>query len=212
MAVKINFNICDNSLECSGIAVCNTGALYWDETAIDYWGNKGLLSVDNHKCISCGKCIGEDGCPVGAIVFATTTEELNAKTETLNIDEEQIRKLFVERYGAEPIDKAICISECELEAAIAENSGVVIVEHYADWSIQCLLNSIPIGSIVEMVGSLCDVKDMTFYKVDISESTGDKGNLPTLQIYSNGKLIATVNGYYEQQAEKELMALLEKQL
>ena len=40
MAVSINFNICDNSPECSGIAVCDYDAIYWGETKISMLGEK----------------------------------------------------------------------------------------------------------------------------------------------------------------------------
>ena len=29
--IQINWKICDNAEECNGIAVCPTGALYWDK-------------------------------------------------------------------------------------------------------------------------------------------------------------------------------------
>lgn len=210
MAIIINYNICDNSLECSGIAACNTGALYWDENGINYLGDKGLLSVDNSKCISCGNCVGDNGCPVGAIIMATTDSELNAITETLKIDEEEVRKLFVERYGAEPVDKTICISKSELEKVILQSSGIVVVEYFSDWSIQCLLSSIPVESIIGKIRTLCGVKDIAFYKVDISDIAEEGQNLPALHIYRDGKIFTMVEGYYTQQSEDGLMDLFEK--
>lgn len=212
MAVKINFNICDNSPECSGITVCDTGALYWDEGGTNMLGEKGVLSVDNSKCISCGKCVGEDGCPVSAIIFAPTDRELNAITKTLLIDENQIRKLFVDRYGAEPVDEAICISKRELESLIAQTSGIVVVEYFANWSIQCLLSSIPVESIMKRIEMLCGVKDISFYKVDVSEDADESQNLPMLSIYRSGKIVAKLEGYYTLQSENEFIDLLENQL
>jgi len=58
-AVLINFKICDNFKDCSGIAVCPTKAFYWDR-------KKRTIAVDNEKCKSCGLC--EESCPVDAIV------------------------------------------------------------------------------------------------------------------------------------------------
>lgn len=212
MAVKINFNICDNSSECSGIAVCDTGAIYWDENGTNILGEKGVLSVDNRKCIACEKCVGENGCPVGAIIFAPTDRELDTLTATLNIDEDQIRNLFVDRYGAEPVDEAICISAYGLEEAVAQKSGITVAECFADWSIQCLLSSIPVESIIKRVEMLCGIKDIRFYKVNISEEADESQTLPALHIYRDGKLVAKVEGYYTQQCENELMDLLEKRL
>lgn len=212
MAVKINFNICDNSPECSGIAACDTGAIYWDENGTNMLGEKGVLSVDNRKCIACENCVGENGCPVGAIIFAPTDSALDAITATLNIDEDQIRNLFVDRYGAEPIDETICVSASGLEKAVAQKSGITVVECFADWSIQCLLSSIPIESIIKRVEMLCGIKDIRFYKVDISEEADESQTLPALHIYRDSKIIAKVEGYYTQQCENELMDLLEKLL
>lgn len=67
MAVLINFKICDNSKDCGGIEVCQTGAFHWDEK------NK-KINVDDKKCISCGKC--EEACPVGAIRVAEPSKNI----------------------------------------------------------------------------------------------------------------------------------------
>lgn len=205
MAVRINFNICDNSSECSGIAVCDTGALFWNENGINHLGDKGILSVDNSRCVSCGKCVGEDGCPVGAIVYAPTEKELEALTESLHIDKEQIQRLFVERYGAEPVDETICISASKLDSVVMRQSGITIVEYYADWSIQCLLNSIPIDSIMRRIEMLCGERNISYYKVDVTEATDKKQVLPALHIYRDGEIIATLEGYYAQQRAEEFL-------
>lgn len=210
MAVKINFNICDNSSECSGIAVCDTEALFWDENGINMLGEPGVLSVDNSKCISCGKCVGDEGCPVGAIIFAPTDEELETITETLDINVEQVRKLFVDRYGAEPVDETLCISGSELEAIVSQNDGITVVECFADWSIQCLLSSIPVETILNKIKSLCGVTDVRFYKADVTDQANEDQDLPGLLIYRDGQMIAKVEGYYTQQAEGDLLNLLAK--
>lgn len=209
MAVKINFNICDNSPECSGIAACDTGALFWDENGINILGESGVLAVDNSKCISCEKCVGDEGCPVGAIIFAPTDKELETITETLEINVDQVRKLFVDRYGAEPVDEALCISGNELETTVAQNDGITVVECFADWSIQCLLSSIPVKTILNKINALCKTDDVRFYKADVTEQADEDQNLPALLIYRNGKIVARVEGYYTQQTEKDLLNLLE---
>ena len=66
MAVLINFKICDNDKACGGVAVCPTGAIYYDE-------EKETLAIDNEKCISCGMC--EKECPIGAIKVAKDEKE-----------------------------------------------------------------------------------------------------------------------------------------
>ena len=47
MSVLINFKICDNAKECSGIAVCPTGALSWNE-------EENKIEIDNTRCVACG--------------------------------------------------------------------------------------------------------------------------------------------------------------
>lgn len=42
MAVLVNFKICDNAKECSGIEVCPTQALSWDE-------KEETIVIDNNK-------------------------------------------------------------------------------------------------------------------------------------------------------------------
>ncbi len=205
MAIRINFNICDNSPECSGIAACETGALFWDTNGTNVLGNKGVLSVDNCKCISCGKCVGEDGCPVGAIIFAETDDQLDSLTKTLNIDVVQVRRLFVDRYGAEPIDETVCICTDDLEETIKQKNGITIVEFFADWSIQCLLTSIPIEVILRKVGTLYASEDLCFFKCNVSEYVDKSHALPALHIYRNGELLTKVEGYYTQQFEKKFL-------
>lgn len=213
MAIKINFNICDNSSECSGISACETGALYWSQNDVNVLGEKGLLSVDNSKCVSCGKCVGEDGCSVGAIIFAETDEELQALTENIIVDVNQVRSLFVDRYGAEPIDETICISAHDLAATIeSSHSGVTVVEFFADWSIQCLLTSIPIDSILRRIGALYETEDLRFYKCDISSQVDEASLLPALHVYQNGKLACKIEGYYTQESESILWEKLDKYL
>jgi len=196
MAIKFNFNVCDNSPECSGKAVCPTGAIYWDELGDNALGEKGILCVDNAKCISCGKCVGEDGCPVGAIIFAETEDILSELTKGLELDIKKVKALFVERYGAEPIDESICVISDDLVNHL--HSGIVIVEEFAEWSIQCLLNSIPIQSIVEKVKMQSGVESVKYFKCDCSESKDEDDVLPSLKIYIDGKLNIQVDGYYDE--------------
>ena len=212
MAVKINFNICDNSPECSGIAACDTGALFWDKNGINILGEPGVLAVNNSKCISCEKCIGEEGCPVGAIIFAPSDEELETITKTLDINEDQVRELFVDRYGAEPIDETICISGSELEETVMKNDGITVVECFADWSIQCLLSSIPINTILNKINVLCRTDGVCFFKANVTDQADEGQNLPMLLIYRDAKVIAKVEGYYTQQTEKDLLNLLDELL
>ena len=197
MAIKLNFNICDNAPECSGIAVCPTGAIYWDEQALSPLAEKGSLCVDNEKCISCANCVGEDGCPVGAIVFANSEDELEKLAEGCKTDLEKVEGLFVERYGAAAIDENLCISCDELETIIESSLGIILVEKFADWSIQCLLSSIPIDVIATEIKTITGIGDISFYRVDMTETVKEESVLPTLDIYQRGKLLCHIQGFID---------------
>lgn len=212
MAIKLNFNICDNAAECSGIAVCPTGALYWDEQALSPLGEKGCLSVDNEKCISCGNCVGEDGCPVGAIVFANSEDELKKLAEDCETDLAKVESLFVERYGAAAIDESLCVSYDELESLTENSPGIILVEEFADWSIQCLLSSIPIDIIVTEIKNITGIDDISFYRVDMTEKVERGSDLPILNIYQRGKLLCHIQGFMDNTQLDELRDKLQGSL
>ena len=212
MPITLNFNICDNSSECSGIAVCPTGALYWDEQSLSPLAEKGCLCVDNGKCISCGNCVGEDGCPVGAIVFASTEDELKKLEEDCKTDLTKVESLFVERYGAAAIDESLCVSCDELEILIKSKPGIILVEKFADWSIQCLLSSIPIDVIFKEVNTITGMDDISFYRVDMTEKMNEESNLPTLDIYQGGRLLCHIQGFMNNTQLDELKEILQASL
>ena len=95
MSILINWKICDNAKECSGIEICPTKALFWDEE------NKKII-IDNSKCINCGKCV--EACKVNAIHLAKTDEEYNEIKKEIDEDPRKISDLFVDRYGGESVD------------------------------------------------------------------------------------------------------------
>lgn len=209
MPIKFNFNLCDNSPECSGKAVCPAGAIYWDEASINALGNPGVLCVDNNKCVSCGKCVGEEGCPVGAIIFAPTESELADITSDLEVDLDEVKKLFVDRYGAEPINT--CISADEVQTVIENSNGeVILLEEYADWSIQCLLASIPINLLVKKVHELTQIDNIKYVKCEKIDAEPEKEHLPSLQIYKDGILIGRIDGYFDNTQEADFFASLEE--
>lgn len=193
MAVLLNYKICDNSSECGGIEVCPTGAMFWD-------GTKEKIGIDNNLCISCGSCVGE--CPVGAIHVAATDDEYESMRTDIERDPRTVEELFVERYGAMPIDEELVLDEEQVEA-VTRKEAIVFVEKFQDSSIQCLLHSIPLSLISEKYGGKC-VKQQV---VD-----GAEGVYPCLVIYQNGRPVGRVDGYYEEKDMDQLLGEIDKVL
>lgn len=196
MSVLINFKICDNAKECNGIAVCKTGAISWDE-------QKKTLVIDNSKCTSCGLC--EKSCPVGAIKVAKTDEEYQKLKAEIESDPRKISDLFVDRYGASPINPAFIIKEKDFSAEIEQYSRLAVAELFNDESIMCLLRSIPVGELFEG-------KTMKYGKVKVeNESLLKKYSiniLPALLFFENGKFLGKIEGDYRMDRKKELLTLI----
>ena len=210
MPIQFNFNVCDNSPECSGKAACNNGAIYWSADDINALGEKGVLCVDNSKCSSCGQCVGNEGCPVGAIIFAQTEEELAELTRGMEIDINKVKTLFVERYGAEPIDKEFCIVPGEIESRLGED--ITVIEEFTESTIQCLLSSIPIEEILQSVRSLTGTTSVNFLKCDCTESDNENKKLPSLKVFKNGKILAQIDGFFDNSHLDDLKTKLKKSI
>ena len=139
MAVLINFKICDNAEECSGIEVCPTGALAWDKV------NETIV-IDNEKCISCGMC--EKECPIGAIRVAHDENEYNEIKKEIDDDSRNTKDLFVDRYGAAGISDFFKIEKDEIADKIKKDCLTLIEVYNLDFA-ECLLKSIPIKELTK---------------------------------------------------------------
>ena len=197
MAVLVNFKICDNAKECSGIEVCPTGALSWDE-------ENETIKIDNEKCICCGAC--EMSCPIGAISVAYNDEEYKEKKKEIEEDPRTTKDLFVDRYGAVPLSEFFMITAEEVDKKLGE--GITLVECYDEESLQCLLKSIPIKEIT------CDMpKDTTFYKVEINDALKEKYEIEepnALLIFKNKEYLGKIDGYYTLEEKEEFMNKIEE--
>ncbi len=200
MPVLINFKICDNSKDCSGISVCPTSAFHWNE-------KKKIIEIDEKKCTSCGTC--EKSCPVGAIHVAKTVEEFKKLKKEIDEDPRKVHDLFVDRYGAQPIHEAFLINEDEFNIQILEASKLAAAEFFKNETIMCLLNSIPIRDIFKDM-------DIKYRKVDITtEKLLKKYNikkLPSLLFFKEGKLIGKIEGYVDDKdkMKKEVNKIVKK--
>jgi len=192
MSVLINFKICDNAKECSGIEVCPTGALSWDEI-------KKTIVIDNTKCISCGKCVGP--CPVQAIRVAKTDEEYQRIRREFDDDPRKISALFVDRYGASAISENCFVSEEKFDFEVLESDKLVAVEFFNDDSIQCLRYSIPIKELFAGI----DIKYRRFQaKDDALMKKYTVKALPSLLFFKKGKLLGKIEGYFYQKDKAKL--------
>lgn len=195
MPAIINFKICDNAPECSGIEVCPT-------KAITYNRKKKTLEIDESKCITCGKCVM--ACPVGAIKAAVGKDFEKIKKD-YEKDSRKTSDLFIERYGAEPIDQTATASKEYLEKQIEKGLNLVI-ELYDEEELMCLVKSIPIKELFP---------NILYYKVD-KESVPDlvkkyKINNPhSLLFFRDGKFLGKIEGYYEYDQKNKLVSQIKK--
>lgn len=197
MPVLVNFKICDNAKECSGIAVCPTGALSWNE-------EKSMIEIDNDKCISCGKC--EKECPIGAIMVARDENEYKKIKEENDADTRTTKDLFVDRFGAVAISDFFKIEIDEIEEKTAKDN-LTLIEIYNPDTAECLLKSIPIKELTNNLP-----KDTLFYKTESDKTIDLYGieELPSLLVFKKAKLLGHIDGYYTIDEKETVMSKLDK--
>jgi Fe-S-cluster-containing hydrogenase component 2 len=199
MAVLINFKICDNAKECSGIAACPTGALSWDE-------KKNTIKIDNSKCVSCGNC--EKAFMIQAIKVARNDAEYKKIKKEIDDDPRSFFDLFVDRYGAQSVHPGFMAYEEKFGEEFIKTNKPVVVEFFNNESIQCLLHSIPIKKLLE------GDKKIKYRKLEIKGSKLLKKykitQLPALVIFNQGKLLGKIEGYYNVGQTKILKEKIDK--
>jgi NAD-dependent dihydropyrimidine dehydrogenase PreA subunit len=198
MPVIINFKICDNAPECCGIEACPTKAFHYDY-------KEKTLKIDPEKCINCGRCAC---CKVGAIHFAKDEKEAEKIRKMIAKDKRKVTDLFVQRYGAQPIQNPFVIDESGFDRAIKDYPGKAVLEVLNDESIQCLVNSIPIKELFE---------EFEFVKYRKMMVEGDAflkkfkiGKIPAFLFFENGKLKDMIEGYYDLTHRDELKKEISK--
>lgn len=198
MAVLINFKICDNSSDCNGVRDCPTGAFGWDES-------KKSLYIDEDKCVNCGEC---QTCSVGAIKVTYSDEETERIKREIEEDPRTLNDLFVDRYGATPIQEMFTSTE-ENIGKVIQSPRPFMLELYTEETIQCLLNSIPIKEILGAFDKECAFRKIEV-KTDELTSRYKVNELPALVFINNGEFFGKVEGYYEEENKNELLSLIAK--
>lgn len=184
MAILVNFKICDNCADCSGIRACPVNAITWSE-------EKKSIEIDNSKCINCGKCVGS--CTVSAIKMAKTEEEFANLKKEIDADPRTISDLFVERYGSMKIADINCF-DIEHMADRINSNRPVIVEINTEDTIECLLKSVPISEIQKKFHT-----NATYSKFFVEPEDMEKYNLtttPVLRFYNKGVMIGEIVGHF----------------
>ena len=198
MPVLINFKICDNSEDCSGIEVCPNQAFYWDKK------NK-TIAVDDSKCKSCGTC--EKSCPVGAIRVVKTEEEYRKIRKEIDEDPRKVSDLFIDRYGAEPIHPAFLVSQDKFDVQILKSTKLAAVELFNHNAIKCLLYSVPIKELFKDV-------DIKYRKIEVKDNSllgkYKVKELPSLLFFRDGKLVGQIEGYYEDKNKAEFLKKIQR--
>ena len=194
----INFKICDNAKECRGIAVCPTKALYWDK-------ERESIGIDNSKCTNCRLC--EKSCDIGAIKVAKTDNEYSILKKEIDDDSRKVSDLFVDRYGAMPIDPGVFfIKENDFELEVLQSNKLTVLEAFNDDSIECLIKSIPIKNLfkdanVKYRKIKADNKFLKRYNIN---------KLPSLLFFTKGELIGKIEGYFSKNNQEELIKKINK--
>ena len=188
MSVYINFKICDNAKECSGIAVCPATTLYWDAL-------KSTVAINADSCLACDACVA--ACPAGAIRVAHNEEEALQIQQDIENDPRTIKDLMVERYGASPVSDKTLISVKEAVKIINEQASLLAIEVISGDDTPCLINSVPIS---EAFGSVCvEYRKITVGddEFDIFEEKYAISTCPALLVFKSGVLLVRIDGVVE---------------
>ncbi len=198
MAVLINFKICDNAEDCYGIVNCPTKALTWDD-------KNNTIVIDNSKCIGCGKCV--QACMIHAIYLAKNDQEYAKIKKEIEDDPRKVSDLFIDRYGAQPINEAFVTLEEDFDKEITSYVRSAVVELFDNDSIECMLKSIPVKDLFKGT-------DIRYRKTEIKSKTllnkYNVNKLPALLFFNDGKFLGKIEGYYEKSEMKTLKEKINK--
>lgn len=196
MSVLINKKVCDNAKECSCIEECPSKAFYFDQ-------EKNTIAVINNLCTKCRICM--IACPAGAVKVARNEEEYQRIKKEYHEDIRTEEELFVDRYGAAPINEDYLFDIELLEELILDSNRPLLVELFKDdETIHCLIQSIPISEIINELNN-----NATYRKVEVIDN-GQLGKYniktcPSLLLVENGKVIKTFEGFCHIKEKEKLL-------
>lgn len=183
----INFKICDNSADCNGITKCPFGVFGWDD-------KKKTITVDIGRCADCGACA--DFCTVNAIRYAKDQEEYEKIKREIDEDTRTVADLFVDRYGATPLDDKYLfeLSPEKVKNRIESNRPVIVEFNDYD-TVECLLKSIPIVEISREFHP--DATYSRFFVKPQDFKTYGVAKTPCLKFYHHGKLLGELPYFHK---------------
>ena len=188
--IIINQKICDKSPDCGGIAVCPSGALFFNQ-------DSQAVEWNQDKCVFCLRCTLPDSCPIGAIMYAR--DEASEKTiiDTINSDPRSEDWLWQERFGVEPGKPSIAkeLTDENFEEVVNSSQNSLIDIWHQDY-LNCRLHSVLYQDI------LTETPDVVIYKLNAKKYPQLVGKLgvkifPTLQLIINGKINLICQGDIE---------------
>jgi hypothetical protein len=135
-------------------------------------------------------------CDVKAIRYGATAEEYQKIEREIERDPRTITELFIDRYGAMPVDDAYVfeLTPDRLRKRINVRRPMII-EFNRRETIACLLRSVPIADIQEQFHP-----DATYAKFFIKESEFEQYGVtktPCLRFYYNNELLGQIDDYFE---------------
>ena len=110
--------------------------------------------------------------------------------------------MFVDRYGAEPIDEAFVCPRPRFQAQVLEATKLAIVEVFSEETIECLVHTIPIRALF---GDL----DFVFRKLEVTKDDEllnqySVESLPALLFFKHGKLVGKIEGHFTPEQKFEI--------
>jgi thiol-disulfide isomerase/thioredoxin/NAD-dependent dihydropyrimidine dehydrogenase PreA subunit len=215
MPIAFNFKICDNSPLCNGIGACPLKLIKWN-------AEKRSLEVDNEKCIGCGACM--KSCPVaGAICVAKDAAGLSSCRKVIEDDPRSRAELLKDRYGTDPTDPGLIVSQANFDEEVLKSDRVVIVDFWDEQHAKCKAYSIPYDELapdrvvapelIRKAGELRFKFRKAYVKenAELDEKLGIKV-VPSLVLFYKGREIGRIEGAVKIDEKEKVVLAMRKAL